>query len=58
MNYIRFVNLLVVSLALAFVACDDGNSATQADEPSPSLETELLKLALSCRLAMLWSSPT
>ena len=40
MNYIRFVNLLVVSLALAFVACDDGNSATQADEPSPSLETE------------------
>ena len=39
MNYIRFVNLLA-ALSLVFVACDDGNSATQADEPSPSLETE------------------
>ena len=37
MNYF---SLSVVSLALVFVACDDGNSATQADEPSPSLETE------------------
>ena len=39
MNYIHFVNLLA-ALSLVFVACDDGNSATQADEPSPSLETE------------------
>ena len=37
MNYF---NLFVASLALVFVACDDGNSATQADTPSPSLETE------------------